>query len=227
MYLITGASRGIGQLLFDNLSSRGEICQGTYNSSSVTDHNNFSQVDVRSFDAVSKWVSGVVDESNSDNLVLINCAGITYNAFGHKSDIDQWRNVIDVNLIGSFNLIRAMLPYMRAANYGRIINFSSVVAQKGVPGTSAYAASKSGLWGMTKALSVENAGKNITINNINLGYFDIGIIDEVPTNNIKNLVETIPVGRLGKPSNIVRTVDYIVDNADLCGVSLDVSGGLV
>lgn len=227
MYLITGASRGIGQLLFDNLSSRGEICQGTYNSSSVTDHNNFSQVDVRSFDAVSKWVSGVVDESNSDNLVLINCAGITYNAFGHKSDIDQWRNVIDVNLIGSFNLIRAMLPYMRAANYGRIINFSSVVAQKGVPGTSAYAASKSGLWGMTKALSVENAGKNITINNINLGYFDIGIIDEVPTNNIKNLVETIPVGRLGKPSNIVRTVDYIVDNADLCGVSIDVSGGLV
>jgi NAD(P)-dependent dehydrogenase (short-subunit alcohol dehydrogenase family) len=227
MYLITGASRGIGQLLFDNLSSRGEICQGTYNSSSVTDHNNFSQVDVRSFDAVSKWVSGVVDESNSDNLVLINCAGITYNAFGHKSDIDQWRNVIDVNLIGSFNLIRAVLPYMRAANYGRIINFSSVVAQKGVPGTSAYAASKSGLWGMTKALSVENAGKNITINNINLGYFDIGIIDEVPTNNIKNLVETIPVRRLGKPSNIVRTVDYIVDNADLCGVSLDVSGGLV
>ena len=227
MYLITGASRGIGQLLFDNLSSRGEICQGTYNSSSVTDHNNFSQVDVRSFDAVSKWVSGVVDESNSDNLVLINCAGITYNAFGHKSDIDQWRNVIDVNLIGSFNLIRAMLPYMRAANYGRIINFSSVVAQKGVPGTSAYAASKSGLWGMTKALSVENAGKNITINNINLGYFDIGIIDEVPANNIKNLVETIPVRRLGKPSNIVRTVDYIVDNADLCGVSLDVSGGLV
>lgn len=227
MYLITGASRGIGQLLFDNFSSRGEICQGTYNSSSVTDHNNFSQVDVRSFDAVSKWVSGVVDESNSDNLVLINCAGITYNAFGHKSDIDQWRNVIDVNLIGSFNLIRAVLPYMRAANYGRIINFSSVVAQKGVPGTSAYAASKSGLWGMTKALSVENAGKNITINNINLGYFDIGIIDEVPTNNIKNLVETIPVGRLGKPSNIVRTVDYIVDNADLCGVSLDVSGGLV
>lgn len=227
MYLITGASRGIGQLLFDNLSSRGEICHGTYNSSSVTDHNNFSQVDVRSFDAVSKWVSGVVDESNSNNLVLINCAGISYSAFGHKSDIDQWRNVIDVNLIGSFNLIRAVLPYMRAANYGRIINFSSVVAQKGVPGTSAYAASKSGLWGMTKALSVENAGKNITINNINLGYFDIGIIDQVPTNNIKNLVETIPVRRLGKPSNIVRTVDYMVDNADLCGVSLDVSGGLV
>ena len=227
MYLITGASRGIGQLLFDNLSSRGEICHGTYNSSLVTDYNNFSQVDVRSFDAVSKWVTGIVDGSNSDSLVLINCAGITYNAFGHKSNIDQWRNVIDVNLIGSFNLIRAVLPYMRAENYGRIINFSSVVAQKGVPGTSAYAASKSGLWGMTKALSVENAGKNITINNINLGYFDIGIIDEVPTINIKNLVETIPVRRLGKPSNIIRTVDYIVDNADLCGVSLDVSGGLV
>ena len=172
-------------------------------------------------------MTDVVDDSNSDRLVLINCAGITYNAFGHKSDLDQWKNVIDVNLIGSFNLIRALLPHMRDANYGRIINLSSVVAQKGVPGTSAYAASKSGLWGMTKALSVENARKNITINNINLGYFDIGIIDQVPTNSLEGLIETIPVRRLGAPSNIVKTVDYIVDNSDLCGASIDVNGGLV
>jgi NAD(P)-dependent dehydrogenase (short-subunit alcohol dehydrogenase family) len=227
MYLITGASRGIGQLLFDNLSNRGEICHGTYNSSPATEISNLTQVDVRSFDAVSKWVTDVVDESNSDRLVLINCAGITYNAFGHKSDLDQWKNVIDVNLIGSFNLIRALLPHMRDSNYGRIINLSSVVAQKGVPGTSAYAASKSGLWGMTKALSVENARKNITINNINLGYFDIGIIDQVPTNSLEGLMETIPVRRLGAPSNIIKTVDYIVDNSDLCGASIDVNGGLV
>ena len=80
---------------------------------------------------------------------------------------------------------------------------------------------------MTKALSVENARKNITINNINLGYFDIGIIDQVPTNSLEGLIETIPVRRLGAPSNIVKTVDYIVDNSDLCGASIDVNGGLV
>jgi NAD(P)-dependent dehydrogenase (short-subunit alcohol dehydrogenase family) len=227
MYLITGASKGIGQLLFNHYSSTGQVCHGTYHSSQVTQEDKLTKVDVRSFDAVSDWVTGVVDEHNSDSLVLINCAGITYNAFGHKADIDQWRNVIDVNLLGSFNLIRTVLPFMRTANYGRIINFSSVVAQKGVLGTSAYAASKSGLWGMTKALAVENAGKNITINNINLGYFNIGIIDQVPTRNIEELVRAIPVKRLGKPANIVLTVDYIINNTDLCGVSLDVNGGLV
>lgn len=227
MYLITGASRGIGKLLFDHLSNRGELCFGTYNSSPITENSNLTQVDVRGFDAVARWVADVVEVSNGDKLVLINCAGITYNAFGHKADLDRWRDVIDVNLVGSFNLIRALLPHMRDANYGRIINMSSVVAQKGVAGTSAYAASKAGLWGMTKALSVENASKNITINNINLGYFDIGIIDQVPERNLRGLVETIPVRRLGSPPNIIKTVDYIVENSDLCGVSLDVNGGLV
>lgn len=227
MYLITGASRGIGKLLFDNFSKRGEICHGTYFSSPDTKHNNLSKVDVRSFEDASKWITKVVEESKNDRLVLINCAGITYNAFGHKSDLEQWKNVIEVNLIGSFNMIRAVLPYMREVNFGRIINLSSVVAQKGVPGTSAYAASKSGLWGMSNALSVENAGKNITINSINLGYFDIGMIDQVPTDNLKSLIDTIPIKRLGEPANIINTVDYIVDNTDLCGASIDVNGGLV
>ncbi len=225
MYLITGASRGIGKLLFENFSKRGEICYGTYYSS-PSKKNNLSKVDVRSFEDVSNWVNEILDESESDKLVLINCAGITYNSFGHKSDLIKWQNVIEVNLIGCFNCIRAILPHMRKANYGRIINFSSIVAQKGIPGTSAYAASKSGLWGMTKALSAENAEKNITINSINLGYFDIGMIDQVPTKNLEDLVDNIPVKRLGKPKNIIKTVDYIIENTDLCGASIDVNGGL-
>ena len=77
-----------------------------------------------------------------------------------------------------------------------IINFSSIVGQKGVPGTSAYAASKSALWGMTKALSIENGSKRITINNINLGYFDIGMIDKVPISHQSSILATIPVGQL-------------------------------
>ncbi len=225
MYIITGASRGIGKLLFENFSKRGEICYGTYYNS-PSKKNNLSKVDVRSFEDVSNWINEILDESESDKLVLINCAGITYNSFGHKSDLIKWQNVIEVNLIGCFNSIRAILPHMRKANYGRIINLSSIVAQKGIPGTSAYAASKSGLWGMTKALSAENAEKNITINSINLGYFDIGMIDQVPTNNLENLVDNIPVKRLGKPKNIIKTVDYIIENTDLCGASIDVNGGL-
>ena len=227
MYLITGASGGIGKLLFESFTNEGKVCFGTYHSSNSNNDLNISKVDVRNFDEVNQWVSSILDNTDDKEVVLINCAGISYNAFGHKADMDAWRNVIDVNLIGSFNVIRAVLPYMRKFNYGRIINFASVVGQKGVPGTSAYAASKTALWGLTKALSVENAGKNVTINNINLGYFDIGIIEQVPSSHKDALITSIPVGRLGDPINIVRSVEFIIDNDDLCGVSLDVNGGLV
>lgn len=226
MYFITGASRGIGRLLFNHFAERGEDCRGAYLSSAGGGDARLSRVDVRDADAVAAWVNTAVGEANPDEFVLINCAGITYNAFGHKADASAWRNVIDVNLIGSFHTILALLPHMRAGGHGRIVNFSSVVGQKGVPGTSAYAASKAGLWGMTKALAVENASKNVTINNINLGYFDIGIIEEVPEPQLAAVTKSIPVGRLGDPRNIIRTVEFLIANGDICGSSVDVNGGL-
>lgn len=227
MYLITGASGGIGRLLFEKFTDEGKVCFGTFHSTSNINHPNLSKVDVRDFDEVNMWVSNLLKDSDEKEMILINCVGTTYNAFGHKADIDEWRNVIDVNLLGVFNAIRAVLPHMRESNYGRIINFSSIVGQKGVAGTSAYAASKSALWGLTKALSVENGSKRITINNINLGYFDIGMIDKVPISHQSSIVATIPVGQLGQPTNIIKTVKYIIENEDLCGASLDVNGGLI
>lgn len=227
MIFITGASRGIGKLLMEYFTEQGQLCRGTYFNSAQTDDTRLSRVDIRSFDEVFVWIESEIKNNKKEEIILINCAGITYNAFGHKAEIESWRKVIDVNLIGTFNAIRSVLPHMRESNYGRIINFSSVVAQKGVPGTSAYAASKAGLSGMTKALSVENAGKNITINNINLGYFDIGIIEHVPSEQLASVIKSIPVGRLGKPSNIVKTIEFIIANNDFCGSSLDINGGLI
>lgn len=226
MIFITGASRGIGQLLFQHFSDLGKDCRGIYLSSPKDPDPRLSRIDVRDYESVAAWIDAGVEAAAGRELVLINCAGITYNAFGHKADVQAWRNVIDVNLIGSFHAAQAILPHMRAANYGRIINFSSVVGQKGVPGTSAYAASKAGLWGLTKALAVENAAKGVTVNSINLGYFDIGIIEEVPQAQLAAVIKAIPVARLGKPENIVKTVDFILANGDVCGASLDVNGGL-
>ena len=226
MIFITGASRGLGKLLMDFFTEQGKSCRGTYFNSTPTDDKRLSRVDIRSYDEVFAWIESEIKKNTKEDIILINCAGITFNAFGHKADIDSWRKVIDVNLIGTFNAIRSVLPHMRDSNYGRIINFSSVVAQKGVPGTSAYAASKAGLSGMTKALSVENAGKNITINNINLGYFDIGIIEHVPNEQLDSVIRSIPVGRLGQPINIVKTIEFIIANNDICGTSLDINGGL-
>ena len=124
-------------------------------------------------------------------------------------------------------MIRAVLPVMREQSYGRIINFASVVAETGIPGTSAYAASKSGLWGMTRSIAVENASKGITINNLNLGYFDIGMINEVSDEYQKIIKEKIPSGKFGDPKNIYNAVKFIMESEYLNGSSIDVNGGIV
>lgn len=221
MVIIIGASGGIGKFLFEQFNKLGFQVMGTYNSS-TTEKEGLSQVDITDFSQITNWIEG----KKIENITLINCAGITYNSFAHKSDPDLWKRVIDVNLIGSFNCIRAVLPVMRAQKFGRIINFSSVVASKGTPGISAYAASKSALWGMTKSLTMENAGLNITINNINMGYSELGMIDKVPQKFLDPLISQIPAKKLCEPNDIFKTVEYLMGCSYINGSSIDVNGGL-
>lgn len=225
MYFITGASRGIGKFLFNALSERGEVVYGSYNSTKPDTSKNLSKVDVSEIGSVKGWIESKAP--SCEGITLINCAGINYSALAHKADLDSWKKVIDVNLIGAFNLVHTILPYMRDKKFGRIINFSSVVAQIPIAGTSAYAASKSALWGMTKSIAAENAKLGITINNINLGYFDIGMIGDVPEKIQKQVKSTILSGEFGPPSDILNTVDYLVATGYINGTSIDISSGLV
>ena len=224
--LITGASRGIGLFLMRNFLENDHEVFGTFNqtSPSLEDEKQLSKVDVSNHEEVVNWVNSIV--STEDEIIVVNCAGINYNAFAHKADIAKWRQVIDVNLIGTFNVINAVLPKMREKRYGRIINFSSVVAQTRVPGTSAYAASKAGLWGLTRSISVENANKGITINNLNLGYYEIGMIKQVPEEYQKILKEKIPLGIFGNPIQIYNAINFIIENDYINGSSIDINGGL-
>ena len=224
--LITGASRGIGLFLMQKfLEERHEVF-GTFNRTnpSVEFEKHLSQVDISEHEQVVNWVNSIV--SAEDEIIVMNCAGTNYNAMAHKSDIQKWKKVIDVNLLGSFNVINAVLPYMREKGYGRIINFSSVVAQKGIPGTSAYAASKAALWGMTKSIAAENARKGVTINNLNLGYFDIGMIIEVQEEILNGIRKTIPSQNLGNPENIYNAIKFLMKSDYITGTSLDINGGL-
>ena len=141
--------------------------------------------------------------------------------------MDDWAQVINVNLNGTYYLIRSVLPIMREQNYGRIINLSSIVAQTGVMGTSAYAASKAGLNGMIKSIALENAQKGVTINNINLGYFKVGMINTVPVEMQEQIKSKIAVKEFGDPSNILNTINYIRESSYLNGACLDLNGGLV
>ena len=225
--LITGASKGLGQYLYQQFSSEGFHVLGTYNSTSNGSFDqSYTQVDVSSYTQVQEWVASIQDQLNQ--IVLINCAGISYNAFTHKSNADNWHRVIDVNLKGSYNTIQNLLPIMRSQGYGRIINFSSVVAKLPTLGTSAYTASKLALSGLSKTVAAENANKGITVNTISPGYFNIGMgINDVPDAYREKVMQQIPMKRFGEPSEIYRTVQYIIDSPYLTGSDIDINGGLI
>ena len=155
MVIITGINGGIGNYLFNKFYHKEKDIVGTYHQTKQEgeQYNSCIQLDITDTVKVKEFVHTISAEAK--NITLINCAGISYNAFAHKANTDEWANVINVNLIGTFNLIHAILPLMREENYGRIINLSSIVAERGVIGTSAYAASKAGLNGMIKSIALE------------------------------------------------------------------------
>ena len=158
---------------------------------------------------------------------MINCAAGNYNVLGRKADVDKWKALIDVNLVGTFRAIHACLPYMYEKNWGRIINFSSVVAQKGVAGTSAYAASKAALWGLTKSLAVENAKHGITINTLNLGYMEVGMtINDVPEKLQEEMLVQIPERRFGSPEDVYQAILFLINSPYTTGTQININGGL-
>jgi NAD(P)-dependent dehydrogenase (short-subunit alcohol dehydrogenase family) len=226
MKLITGASRGIGWYLLDRFRTRGDLAYGTFLKTRPPEKwfASFSEVDVSNFLDVSEWISKAA--KIDDRIELINCAAINYDSFAHKADPKKWARVIETNLIGTFNAISAALPFMRKFGYGRIINFSSIVDRLGVPGTSAYAASKAGLLGLTKVLAAENASKGITINNLSLGYFKIGMGCSLSTELSERIKARIPVNEFGDPETIYNAVNFLINNSYVNGASLDINGGL-
>jgi acetoacetyl-CoA reductase/3-oxoacyl-[acyl-carrier protein] reductase len=226
MIILIGASGGIGSFLMNKYLYNGIDVVGTFNSSTPEEKLNkyMYQVDITSHYQVESFKNLIIGKLQ--NIVLINCAGINYNSFAHKADPIIWESVIKTNLIGTFNLINCFLPYMRKQKWGRIINFSSIVPQIGVPGTSAYAASKAALWGLAKAITAENNQFNITINTLNLGYFNVGMINEIPPKMQEEIRLSIPSGKFGEPEEIYNLIDLLIKNSYIRGTAIDINGGL-
>lgn len=225
--LITGASKGIGHFLLKRFVSEGATVYGTYNQTAPNDDlaEQYSRVDVRNDESVITWVQQCVNAD--DEIVLINCAANNYNALGRKANVEKWGELIDINLVGTFRVINACLPLMYQKKWGRIINFSSVVAQKGMAGTSAYAASKAALWGMSKSLAVENAAHNITINTLNLGYMAEGMtISAVPVELHQEILNQIPEHKFGEVENIYNAIVFLINSPYTTGTTIDINGGL-
>ena len=160
--------------------------------------------------------------------VLVNNAGITRDNIAVRMGEDDWDAVLDVNLKGAFLMSRAALKYMMKARAGRIVNITSVVGQMGNAGQANYAASKSGLIGLTKSLAREYASRNVLVNAVAPGFVQTPMTDELAQDAKTKLLAMIPLARFAKPADIAAAVLFLAggQSAYITGQVIAVNGGL-
>jgi acetoacetyl-CoA reductase len=159
--------------------------------------------------------------------ILVNNAGVTRDAMFRKMTWEQWNDVIRSNLNSLYNMTSLVINGMIQRGYGRIINISSVNAQKGQLGQTNYSAAKAGMHGFTKALALEVASKGVTVNTISPGYIATKMVMAVPEEIRRKIIEDIPVGRLGEPREVARAVAFLAsdDAGYFTGSNLAINGG--
>jgi acetoacetyl-CoA reductase len=173
-------------------------------------------------------VVGEVIERHSQLDILVNNAGVTVDRTVRKMTPGEWDHVLQVNLHGTFYMCRSVLPHMIERGYGRIVNISSVIGAIGNIGQANYAASKSGLFGLTTSLARECASKGITVNTVAPGFIRTEMLAAVPGEALARVVERIPVGRLGEADEVARVVEFLADPASsyITGDAYSINGGL-
>lgn len=228
--LITGATGGLGRAMVKHFETKGyRLALHTWQEETyeVSGDHAWFRADLRDVNAISTLVKAVTDHFGKIDI-LINNAGISRNGMTWKLDANDWNDVMAVNLSAPFHLMQGVLPGMREQGFGRIISISSVVAQTGVAGTAAYAASKAGLLGLTKTVAKETATSGITVNALALGYFDQGMIREVSPEQQEQLRNQIPKQRLGGTETILSAIDWLLEPAAdyVTGQTISLNGGL-
>ncbi|HSE76944.1 MAG TPA: acetoacetyl-CoA reductase [Alphaproteobacteria bacterium] len=231
--LVTGGTRGIGAAISLGLKQAGYKVAANYGGNdevakAFTKETGIPAYkwDVSDFKQCEDGVKKVVADLGPID-VLVNNAGITRDTTIHRMSFEQWNAVIQTNLTSCFNMSRCVIEGMRERNFGRIVNIGSINGQAGQYGQVNYAAAKSGIHGFTKALAQEGAAKGITVNAIAPGYIDTEMVRAVPPNVLEKIVARIPVGRLGKASEIARGVLFLVsdDGGFITGSTLSINGG--
>lgn len=187
----------------------------------------FYKVNTADYQKVESAANAVYEKYGKIDI-LINNAGITRDASLKKMSIDQWQQVIDVNLSGVFYCTKAISPFMMEKGSGRIISTSSVVALYGNFGQSNYVATKAGVIGMTKTWARELGRKGITANAIAPGFIATEMVALMPENVLASMCEKVPMGRLGKPEEIASAFVFLASDeaAYVNGAVLSVDGGI-
>lgn len=236
---VTGGSQGIGASIvkaFYNCGSKvyfcgrneeklislskelSETCGGTYG---------YFVGDVTDYKKIEEMLDKIIKQEGRIDI-LVNNAGVTKDNIILRMKEEEWDTVINTNLKGAFFFTKAVLKYMIKQKSGKIINISSVVGSMGNPGQGNYCASKAGIEGFTRAIAREVASRGITVNAVAPGYIITPMTDILPDNVKNNLMNMIPLGRLGKPEDIANAVLFLASNmADyITGQVLHVNGGM-
>lgn len=233
--LITGSSRGIGleiakflaekgyQVILNSRSPIGEDVLQNFNESALP----VAQVtgDVSDFDEAKEIIDEVMEQFGRIDI-LVNNAGITRDGLVMRMKEEDFDDVIDTNLKGTFNMSRHITKHMLKQRSGTIINMSSVVGLMGNAGQTNYAASKAGVIGLTKALARELGSRHITVNAIAPGYIETEMTD-VLSDKVKDaMLEQIPLKRFGQKEDIAQTVEFLINNKYVTGQVIEINGGL-
>jgi acetoacetyl-CoA reductase len=231
--VVTGGTRGIGAAISKSLEAAGYSVAANYAGNDEAAANFKKETGIEVF----KWSvadydsckAGIeeVEKALGPVDVLINNAGITRDAPFHKMTPDMWKDVIDTNLTGVFNMTHVIWPGMRERGFGRVVTISSVNGQKGQFAQANYAASKAGDIGFTRTLAQEGAAKGITVNCVAPGYIATDMVMAVPEKVREQIIAQIPVGRLGEPDEIARCVTFLSsdDAGFITGSVISANGG--
>ncbi len=238
--LVTGGTGGIGVAICRRLCDEGARVVAGYNMGGNHDKARAWQQeqkqegydigiaygDVRELESCKKCVQDVETLVGPIDI-LVNNAGVTRDSMFRKMSWDQWNDVIRSNLNSLYNMTSLVINGMIQRGYGRIVNISSVNAQKGQLGQTNYSAAKAGMHGFTKALALEVAAKGITVNTISPGYIATKMVMAIPEQVRQKIIEDIPVGRLGDPAEVARAVAFLTsdDAGYLTGSNLAINGG--
>ncbi|MET0602523.1 MAG: 3-oxoacyl-ACP reductase FabG [Baekduia sp.] len=216
--LVTGGTRGIGASIAQRLKADG------YKVATLGRSGGDVQADVADPAAV-QAAFDEVRERFGPVLILVNNAGVTADGLAIRMPDDDWARVIDTNLNGAFNCTKRGLEDMLKARWGRIVNVSSISAERGNSGQANYAASKAGLLGFTRVIAKEMGKRNITSNAVTPGFIETEMTAELPA---KELAAAIPAARIGQPEEVAAAVAFLVSDqaAYINGATLAVDGGL-
>lgn len=237
---ITGATRGIGKQIAITLSKNGYDIAINYrtenqeleNTKKEIEENNVKCLavkgDVSIFEDCERCVKEIIEEFGKID-VLVNNAGITKDTLLMRMKKEDFENVIDVNLIGTFNVTKNVISYMMKARTGRIINISSVVGVSGNAGQTNYSASKAGIIGFTKSLAKEVGSRGILVNAVAPGFIETQMTDVLKDEIKEEIAKTIPLKRMGVAQDVANVVKFLAseESSYITGQVINVDGGML